>query len=124
MVISQGENIHQIEDLSLLPTADYQISMISKTRGIVQSIKTLELAKLSMILGAERQSKDDKIDLSVGLSLNKKVGDEVNVGDVLAVVHTNAPLTEDWIDLFYQCYQIGDEIVTIEPLIYKKLLTE
>jgi len=42
-----------------------------------------------MELGAGRATKESEIDLAVGLVLNKKRGDKVNKGDVLAYIHSN-----------------------------------
>ena len=42
-----------------------------------------------MMLGGGRASKEDVIDLSVGIELLKKVGSQVNAGDELAYVYYN-----------------------------------
>ena len=42
-----------------------------------------------MILGGGRETKESEIDLSVGILLKKKIGDKVEVGDVLAVLYAN-----------------------------------
>ena len=41
------------------------------------------------MLGAGRIRKEDKIDNSVGIVLNKKVGDKIQRGEVLAYIHSN-----------------------------------
>ena len=46
---------------------------------------------VSLILGGGRETKESEIDLSVGLVLRKKVGDYVNAGESLAVIHANDP---------------------------------
>ena len=51
-------------------------------------VNALALGKLSVSLGAGRQSKEDKIDYTVGIQLNKIVGDEVKKGDILAYIYT------------------------------------
>lgn len=72
-----------------------------------------------MKLGAGRRTKEDAIDHAVGIVLNKKDGDKVQMGDVLAYVHTNTPLEQAWIDDFYATYSICQEPVEKQPLIYK-----
>ena len=43
----------------------------------------------AMSLGGGREKLDDKIDMSVGLVLNKKVGDQVEAGELLYTMHAN-----------------------------------
>jgi pyrimidine-nucleoside phosphorylase len=46
-----------------------------------------EFGKLSLNLGGGRVTKEDKIDNTVGIILNKKVGDDVEVGDILCTLY-------------------------------------
>jgi pyrimidine-nucleoside phosphorylase len=55
----------------------------------VSAIDSLEVGLASKILGAGRKTKDDPIDYSVGINLNKKIGDKVKIGDSLAVLYTD-----------------------------------
>ena len=52
-------------------------------------MKAEKIGKASCNLGAGRQKKEDSIDFSAGIILNKKVGDYVNIGEPLAYLHTN-----------------------------------
>ena len=58
-------------------------------KGTITDINALALGKLSVSLGAGRQSKEDKIDYTVGIELNKLVGDEVKKGEILAYIYTD-----------------------------------
>ena len=58
-------------------------------KGTINDINALALGKLSVSLGAGRQSKEDKIDYTVGIELNKLVGDEVKKGEILAYIYTD-----------------------------------
>ncbi len=62
--------------------------VIAKEAGFVSSIDALAIGHASMILGAGRLTLDDKIDHKVGIVLNKKPGDKVEVGDTLAYIHS------------------------------------
>lgn len=42
------------------------------------------------MLGAGRTNKEDDVEKDVGISFRKKVGDEVKVGDTLAIVYANS----------------------------------
>ena len=49
----------------------------------------MDILLIAMELGAGRATKDSIIDLTVGIVLNKKRGDKVNKGDVIAYIHSN-----------------------------------
>jgi len=70
----------------------------AKVSGTVNSIDALKLGKLSVAMGAGRQSKEDKIDHSVGIKINKLVGEKVNKGDVLATLYINDLFDKKLID--------------------------
>ena len=78
-----------VDDVSKLPQAKYQIELPAQSEGIVTEIIANEVGVASMMLGAGRQTKEDEIDLSVGLVLHKKVGDSVNKGEALLTIHSN-----------------------------------
>lgn len=89
MITAQGGNAKVIEDLSLLPTAAGTSKVKANEAGYISEIKALDIGLAAMILGAGRESKDSKIDLAVGLELKKKISDQVEKGDTLAVIHYN-----------------------------------
>ena len=86
---NQGGDASVVNLPELLPTAEYQIDYKAKSSGVVSELIANEIGVASMMLGAGRQTKDDDIDLSVGIVLNKKVGDKVNVGESLLTIHSN-----------------------------------
>lgn len=119
MVQAQGGNIEQIKHPELLPKAKKQIDIFSKDEGYVQRLNALELGTLAMMIGAGRRIKDEKINHAVGIVLNKKEGDYVKQNDLLAVVHTDTELSEEWIKEFYACFEIDSKEKVKAPLIYK-----
>lgn len=88
-VVNQGGNPAFIDDYSLLPQAKYKYEVKSSDDGYVSRIEAEKIGMGAMFLGAGREKKGDELDLSVGIVLSKKVGDEVHTGDVLAVIHYN-----------------------------------
>ncbi|MBN4914093.1 pyrimidine-nucleoside phosphorylase, partial [Staphylococcus sp. EG-SA-13] len=80
---NQGGDASVVDSPELLPTAEYQIDYKAKSSGVVSELIANEIGVASMMLGAGRQTKEDDIDLSVGIVLNKKVGDNVNEGESL-----------------------------------------
>ena len=119
MCAYQGGDVTQIEDVSRLPQAKQVVAMRAKTEGYVKELHALQLGNLAMRLGAGRQKKTDTIDHSVGIVLNKKAGDLVHQGDVLAYIHTNHDLDESWIQDFHQAYAFAAKKVEKKPLIEK-----
>ena len=119
MVKAQGGNIEQIKHPETLPKAKKQIEFFSKEEGYIQRLNALELGTLAMQIGAGRRVKEDNINHAVGIVLNKKDGDFVQKGDLLAIVHTDTELSEEWIHDFYQCFEIDEKEQQKTPLVYK-----
>lgn len=89
LVKNQGGDISFIENTDKLENAKYIVSVEADKSGIVQSVSAEEIGILSRDLGAGRIRKEDKIDLTAGIVLNKKVGDYVDKGECLAKIYTN-----------------------------------
>ncbi|RLY77154.1 pyrimidine-nucleoside phosphorylase, partial [Staphylococcus hominis] len=92
---NQGGDASVVDSPELLPTAEYQIDYKAKSSGVVSELIANEIGVASMMLGAGRQTKEDDIDLSVGIVLNKKVGDNVNEGESLLTIHSNRENVDD-----------------------------
>ncbi len=60
--------------------------------GTIRAIHALAAAKVAYILGAGRKEKDDPIDPSAGIVFEKKIGDKIEPGMILATLYTNRPL--------------------------------
>lgn len=92
---NQGGNTEVVDHPELLPQAKYQINIPAKSSGVVTEIVANEMGIASMMLGAGRQTKEDEIDLAVGLVLHKKVGDKVEEGESLMTVYSNTESIDD-----------------------------
>ena len=88
-VKAQGGNPGLIDNPELLPQADAKIEVLAEQDGYVQRINAEEIGISAMLLGAGRATKESKIDLAVGILLNKKVSDQVKKGESLAVLYVN-----------------------------------
>ncbi|HBR33134.1 MAG TPA: hypothetical protein DD734_00760 [Firmicutes bacterium] len=87
---AQGGDPQVVEDLSLLPTAPIVTQVQSSKRGYVGAWHTEALGLTSMRLGAGRAQKGDPIDHGVGLVIEKKIGDWVETGDIIAQVYARS----------------------------------
>ncbi|MDD6043423.1 MAG: pyrimidine-nucleoside phosphorylase [Eubacteriaceae bacterium] len=86
---AQGGNPEVINDYSLFPQAQISTEVTADADGFVEEIKAERIGLASQHTGAGRQSKEDAVDLSAGIYVKKKVGDQVSRGEVIAVVYGN-----------------------------------
>ncbi|MDO0980106.1 pyrimidine-nucleoside phosphorylase [Staphylococcus hominis] len=119
---NQGGDASVVNSPELLPTAEYQIDYKAKSSGVVSELIANEIGVASMMLGAGRQTKEDDIDLSVGIVLNKKVGDNVNVGESLLTIHSNRENVDDVIKKLDESIEIKAQAKT--PTLIHKIITE
>ncbi|MCI8460362.1 MAG: thymidine phosphorylase [Bacilli bacterium] len=85
-------------DIQGVCISDDTYKIKSSVSGTIKKINALELGKLSLALGAGKLSKEDEIDYTVGIKLNKLVGDTVKKGDVLATLYIKGDIPEFNID--------------------------
>ncbi len=85
----QGGNPAAIDNPGKLPQAKYHVEVKASQEGYVTAINAEAIGVSAMLLGAGRKKKDDLIDYSAGLTMVKKVGDKVNAGDTICLLHTN-----------------------------------
>lgn len=95
LVEAQGGNINNIK------VSDKKYIIKSHKTGTLKKINALEVGKLSLALGAGKVSIKDKIDYTVGVRLNKLVGDSVKKGDILATLYVNSKVPSIDIDKIF-----------------------
>lgn len=107
LVVKQGGDASYIEDLEKFPKAKHKLPVIATKSGIVNKLNAEEVGKIAMKLGAGRLRKEDEIIKEVGIELNKKVGNNVEIGDILAYIHgNNEELTEKAVIDLRNVYEI------------------
>ena len=89
LVENQGGDISYIEDTNKFGKAKYILPVVLEKEGTITELKAEEIGKLSVFLGAGRIKKEDRIDVEAGIVLNKKIGDNVKIGETVAYIHTN-----------------------------------
>ena len=89
LVKNQGGDVSYIENTEKFEKAQYIIPVKSEEDGIIKSLKAEEIGKISVNLGAGRIRKEDKIESNVGIVLEKKIGDIVKKGEIIAYIHAN-----------------------------------
>lgn len=85
----QGGEADVIDDYSLFEGHLYEMAVTSPQCGYVEKLHAKQVGMASGHAGAGRASKEDIIDMAAGIYLNKKVGDTVAKGELLASVYGN-----------------------------------
>ncbi len=114
LIEAQGGTLPDLNDY--IHTRDL-IAVKSEESGFVEKLNALEIGLAAMRLGAGRETKDDQIDTDVGIVLNKKVGDKVDEGDVLAYIYNNKDDITDEVKMVLGAYTIVEHAVEKQPLI-------
>jgi len=120
---SQGGDSTVADNPDLLPQAAYKIELPAKTTGIITAMEADDIGSAAMMLGAGRATKDAQIDLSVGIILHKKIGDDVKEGESLLTIHSNDESIEDVKDKLYESISISGQQVKVPELIYDTILS-
>ncbi|XMB87213.1 pyrimidine-nucleoside phosphorylase [Mycoplasmatota bacterium WC44] len=119
LIEAQGGDINQVKN-DLLPKADEIVEYKAAEAGYISKINTKEIGRAAMLLGAGRESKDDIIDMSVGLVINVKIGDYIEKGDSIASIHTNGNI-EEVVKVLNDSIHISEEKPKINSIIHKKI---
>lgn len=119
VVKAQGGNVELIKNPEKFPKAPYQIDIMATKTGYITKMDTEKIGKVSVSLGAGRLKKEDVIDYTAGIILNKKTGDFVKQGDILATLHTsNLDNIEEIKDVYLNAVHITSENNIDYTLIY------
>lgn len=121
MVKYQHGDFRYIENPDLFELAKFILPVKTKKTGYIKALDAKALGIASMKLGGGRQTKEDPIDHSVGIVLNKKIGDKCNDGDILAYLYTNQKNVAAIVDEVISAYQIVDFFVD-KPILIDEIL--
>ena len=115
---AQGGNGDIVYDYSMFPQPKFSLELKADRSGYVKTIKARQIGLASQKTGAGRETKEDEIDLSAGIVLNKKVGDKVVEDEVLATFYGNdLRKVKDGLEEAKSAFEISDEEVTRPELI-------
>ncbi|MBC1969275.1 pyrimidine-nucleoside phosphorylase [Listeria marthii] len=119
---NQGGDASIVDHPEKLPQAKYQIEVPAKQSGFVSQIVADEIGIAAMILGAGRATKEDEINLAVGLMLRKKVGDAVKEGESLVTIFADQEDVENVKAKIYENIKISEQATA--PTLVHKIITE
>lgn len=109
LVESQEGNINDIK------VSNNILSIKSNEEGYIKHIDALRLGENARIIGAGRLSKEESIDVEVGIVLNKKVGDYINKEEELLKIYINNKTLSE--EEFIKCFEITKEKIEENTLI-------
>lgn len=114
MVVAQGGDL---EDLYRPVQVQEVYEVKAPVSGYITELPALYYGLFAMKLGAGRAVKTDPLDFETGLVFEKKVGDRVEAGQVLARIYTNSEIPKVMLEEFLENVKIGKEEVEIKEII-------
>ncbi len=125
MVKAQGGDPSVISDPSLFAKAPFKREVKAVKKGYLVHMNTEQCGIASSMLGAGRVTKESLIDYTAGIALKKKVGQEVEEGETIAVLYTSKQeLFDAAEEEFVKAVTIADGKPEPEPLIYARVTRE
>ncbi len=107
-----------VDDTGRLPQARHVHHVKATRSGYLQSLDALLVGRTAVALGAGRDKKADQVDLSAGILLHKKPGDQVAAGDTLLELRYNdESRLSAAVALATQAAVIGDQAPAEAPLV-------
>jgi pyrimidine-nucleoside phosphorylase len=118
MVEAQGGDPKTLQDTTRLPMAPVQRVLLAPRDGRVQELDALAVGRAAVAAGAGRGGKEDVIDHGAGIRLHRKVGEQVAIGEPLAIIRaSDEGRAESAHELLASAYRIGPEPPSPGPLV-------
>ncbi|MEM1484618.1 pyrimidine-nucleoside phosphorylase [Oscillospiraceae bacterium PP1C4] len=122
MVTAQGGDVSVLDDTEKFAKAPVMHEAKAEKTGWITHMQTEACGIASVVLGAGRASKEDVIDLSAGILLEKKIGEQVECGDVIARLYTSRPESIAEAErMLLDAITIGDSKPEAEKLVYARV---
>lgn len=88
-VAAQGGRVDLLDNTDLFEKAKYSKPVFAEESGYISRVDCEGYGESALLLGAGRNKIDDEIDYAAGIILNKKTGDKIEKGEVIATLYTN-----------------------------------
>ncbi|EEE17271.1 pyrimidine-nucleoside phosphorylase [Lancefieldella rimae] len=122
MVAAQGGDAAVIRDTSKFDTAPFRREVLAEESGYMSAMNAERVGIASVALGAGREKKGDPIDMAAGIILERKTGDYVEKGEVLATLLTSdEKRLDDGERIFREALSFGPEQPSLEPLFFARV---
>ena len=114
MVAAQGGDL---EDLYRPVNVAHVVEIPAQETGIISALPAMEFGLYAMRLGAGRAVKSDDLDYETGIVFEKKVGDSVQKGEIVAKVYTNGKISPQLVTEFQKYVKINDGVKRLQEII-------
>jgi len=123
-IAAQGGNPEIVDDSSLLPQPREVIEVKAPQSGFITAMDTYHAGMFTVDLGAGRKKADDVIDYAAGVLFDRRTGDEVRAGDVIARIQLGSARrdAEELRARYLSFVKIGDEAPAERPLVHEHLV--
>ena len=114
MVAAQGGDL---EDLYRPVNVEHVVDIPAQESGVISALPAMEFGLYAMRLGAGRAVKSDDLDYETGIVFEKKVGDSVQKGEIVAKVYTNGKISPQLVTEFQKYVKINDRVKRLQEII-------
>ena len=114
MVAAQGGDL---EDLYSPVKVAHVLEIPAQETGVISALPAMEFGLYAMRLGAGRAVKSDDLDYETGIVFEKKVGDSVQKGEIVAKVYTNGKISSELVTEFQKYVKINDGVQSLREII-------
>ena len=114
MIAAQGGDL---EDLYRPSQAAYVAEVRAEQSGFITELPAMEFGLFAMRLGAGRAVKSDKLDYETGIVFKKKIGETVEIGEIVAKIYANEKISQELVTEFQKNVRIGSESVAVSEIV-------
>ena len=114
MVAAQGGDL---EDLYHPVNVAHVVDIPAQETGVISALPAMDFGLYAMRLGAGRAVKSDDLDYETGIVFEKKVGDSVQKGEIVAKVYTNGKISSELVTEFQKYVKINDGVQSLREII-------
>ena len=120
LVTAQGGDESFVDDPSKFQKAHFIEEICALRKGYISQVHARLIGEASVILGAGRAKKSDRIDHSVGFVIDRKVGDYIEEGGLIYTIYANSKeKVEETKRYLNGAIIIQDEKINPLPLFYE-----
>ena len=114
MVAAQGGDL---EDLYRPVNVAHVVEIPAQETGVISALPAMEFGLYAMRLGAGRAVKSDPLDYETGIVFDKKVGEPVQKGEIVAKVYTNGKISPQLVTEFQKYVKMNDGVQSLREII-------
>ena len=114
MIAAQGGDL---EDLYRPSQAAYVAEVRAEQSGYITELPAMEFGLFAMRLGAGRAVKSDELDYETGIVFEKKIGETVEIGEIVAKIYANEKISQELVTEFQKNVRIGSESVAVSEIV-------